>query len=219
MRKLLIVGENENLKEQLSNQGREADHVRFAGKTEEAIEVFKSFEPNVVLLDIDPAKGSKWNLLHRLRRKAPGVPILNATAFEQKSDDPRAAGADRQGARQTEDSRKQPVTQASGCFSKRPSGEVKDRKRPDLEELKARARDCGIDIRRLSEKAGSVGDHEEEEYRRAMEKLMEKQHWIQQDLRDYEIIGESGWEDFGREIETAFARLEDDCRRIRNLFA
>jgi hypothetical protein len=51
-----------------------------------------------------------------------------------------------------------------------------------------------------------------------MEALLEKKNWIEQDIMDYEMIGENGWEDFGEEMRQALEAIDNDYRRILTLF-
>jgi DNA-binding response OmpR family regulator len=213
MSKALIIGDTPGLKKQLSDGIFEEQHyIQYAGKAEEAMEKFRSLKPNIVLFDTKFQEDERWDLLRRLKREAPNVPVLIVSALENFSNDPLIDEADGYAIKDIHPGMIRKKIQEASSHS------AEDRS-PNLKELKAILELYNADIVELNTRSKSMGSRKKDEYWRAMEALLEKKNWIEQDIMDFEMIGESGWEDFSEEIEQAFETLDKDYRKILTLFS
>lgn len=86
-----------------------------------------------------------------------------------------------------------------------------------LRECRERIDRYCLAIEDLYSKSKWIPNHKENEFWNAMKSLEKKRFWIQQDLEDYEIIGEQGWEEFSNEIEKTFKHLKEDCLQVQAL--
>lgn len=213
MSKALIIGDTPVLKKQLSDGAFEEQHyIQYAGKAEEAMEKFRSFQPNIVLFDTKFQEGERWDLLRRIKREAPNTPVLIVSALENFCNDPRIDEADGYAIRDIHPGMiKKKIQEASGHSA--------EDKSPNLKEFRTLLDLYKADIVELNARSKSIQSHKKDEYWRAMEALLEKKIWIEQDIMDYEMIGESGWEDFSEEIKEAFEAIDKDYRQILALFS
>ena len=79
-RKLLIVEDDENISELLSlYTEREGFETKIAPDGEAALRLFKSFAPDIVLLDVMLPKLDGWGVLREIRSESK-VPVLMLTA-------------------------------------------------------------------------------------------------------------------------------------------
>ncbi len=85
-RKLLIVEDDENISELLSlYTEREGFETKIAPDGEAALRLFKSFAPDIVLLDVMLPKLDGWGVLREIRSESK-VPVLMLTAKGETAD-------------------------------------------------------------------------------------------------------------------------------------
>jgi DNA-binding response OmpR family regulator len=212
MGKALVIGDALDLKNELSDGiFEEHHHIRCVDKAEEAMEKFRSLQPNIVLFDTNFQEGERWDLLRRIKREAPHIPVLIVSSLEDFSNDPRIDEADGYAIKDIHTSMiRDRIQEAS-------SGVAGDES-PDLAGLRARIAQYNADIVELNTRAKSLQSGEKDKYWRTMEALVEKKIWIEQDIMDFEMIGESDWKDFSDEIEKSFKRLDEDYRNVLTFF-
>jgi DNA-binding response OmpR family regulator len=95
MANILIIDDQPYLAELLSGEFSEGQHyITCVENSWEVMKEFRSCRFDIVLLDLYLQGFEGWDLLHRLKLKEPGLPVLIVTTYDNFTDDPRLAEAD-----------------------------------------------------------------------------------------------------------------------------
>lgn len=95
MANVLIIDDQPHLWEMLSEDLSEDGHcITCVAEARDAMEKLRLCRPDIVLLDLYLQGFEGWDVLHRLKLKAPRLPVLIVTAYDNFIDDPRLAEAD-----------------------------------------------------------------------------------------------------------------------------
>lgn len=87
MAKILVAEDNRHIREGLVQALAGEGHiVEQAANGEIALEVYKAFAPELVILDIMMPKKSGFDVCNTLRKKGEGVPIIFLTAKSEETD-------------------------------------------------------------------------------------------------------------------------------------
>ncbi|MBK5102110.1 MAG: response regulator [Desulfobacteraceae bacterium] len=95
MARILIVDDEASVRDLISEElAEEGYEVSSVGSPESLWAALRSSVPDVVLLDLYLNGVKGWEVLSRIKRQHPDLPVLIVTAYDNFAEDPRVSQAD-----------------------------------------------------------------------------------------------------------------------------